>query len=349
MKGSPYYNMFDLRKLQSHISFCIFSLVVTLILILADKVSSPLYVSFVVFLMLFLQLEVFIYFGNRLFIDIDFNKSPSEITKVIFVRFILFLAGCLFASLILYVATRYLLQFMSGGRLADVYPGLVHSGIRDWFNSTLIGLSIGAVIFIVLQWQSSLKREQMLREENLIFHNETLKNQINPHFLFNSLNTLSSLVSTHPETAEKFIGSLSSIYRYILENSSKDKVQLQIELKFISDYFFLHKIRDENKIELDISVDDHEKHEILPVSLQILVENAIKHNVATRNNPLKICIYQEGDYIVVRNNLQKMGTKLPSTNIGLKNLAQRVRLVTGKVLIVDETGTDFIVKIPLLL
>ena len=96
---------------------------------------------------------------------------------------------------------------------------------------------MGAIIFIVLLWQASLKREQKLREEKLIFQNETLKNQVNPHFLFNSLNTLSALVSTQPEVAEEFIHRLSSIYRYILENSSRDRVTLDVELSFIRDYF----------------------------------------------------------------------------------------------------------------
>jgi LytS/YehU family sensor histidine kinase len=209
-------------------------------------------------------------------------------------------------------------------------------------------LSVGAVIFIVLLWQTSLKREQKLREEKLIFQNETLKNQVNPHFLFNSLNTLSALVSTQPEVAEEFINRLSSIYRYILENSSKDRVPLAVEISFISDYFYLHKIRDDGKIELEILINDPDNYEILPVSLQILVENAVKHNKATRESPLKISIYIENKHVVVKNNLQKMGVQLPSTKIGLKNLAQRVNLITGKVLIIDETHTDYIVKIPLL-
>lgn len=121
-----------------------------------------------------------------------------------------------------------------------------------------------------------------------------------------------------------------------------------MELSFIKDYFFLHKIRDDGKIQLDINVDETDNSEILPVSLQILVENAIKHNKATRENPLRICIYVENKHVVVKNNLQKMAVQLKSTQIGLKNLAQRVSLISGKVLVVEETATDFIVKIPLL-
>ena len=188
-----------------------------------------------------------------------------------------------------------------------------HNEFKMWFKATSFGLILGTAIFIFMQWQAALKREQMLREENLIFQNATLKNQVNPHFLFNSLNTLSSLISMQLGIAENITKRLSSIYRYILENISKDKVPLEAELSFIRDYFFLHKIRDDEKIELDVKVNGTDKFEILPVSLQILVENAIKHNRATREEPLKISIYVEDQQIVVKNNLQKMATQIRST------------------------------------
>jgi len=217
-----------------------------------------------------------------------------------------------------------------------------------WSKGTTLGFVFAIAFFIFIQWQSALKREQKLREENLIFQNETLKNQVNPHFLFNSLNTLSSLISTQPEIAENFTNRLSSIYRYILENISKDRVALEAELSFIKDYFFLHKIRDNEKIELEIKIDEPNKSEILPVSLQILVENAIKHNKATREEPLKIKIFMEGDMIIVKNNLQKMASKIKSTEVGLKNLSDRVKLASGKDLVIEETDNYFLVKVPLL-
>jgi LytS/YehU family sensor histidine kinase len=199
------------------------------------------------------------------------------------------------------------------------------------------------------QWQEALKRESNLREQNLIFQNETLKNQVNPHFLFNSLNTLSSLINTQNEVAEKFIGRLSSIYRYILENSTKDRIPLKDELAFIQDYFYLHLIRDDNKIQLNIDIKEDNTYEILPVSLQSLLENAIKHNMATYDNPLKIQVYLEDEYIVVKNNLQKKASQLATTKTGLKNLTERVRLITAKELIIEETANEFIVKVPLIL
>ena len=123
---------------------------------------------------------------------------------------------------------------------------------------------------------------------------------------------------------------------------------LENELSFISDYFFLHQIRDEDKIVLEISVPDREIYMIMPVSLQILLENALNHNIASRENPLKISIYRENEMIVVKNNLQKKSIPLKSTQVGLRNLSERVRIISGRSIIIEETSIEFIVKIPLL-
>ncbi len=349
MKTPVPFNVLNLRKPVSHITFLVFSLMVTFIIGMTGKYGTiPGSFPVSIFIMLFLQLEVFIYLGARLFNDLNFDRSPGEITRIVIFRFLIFIAGCLMISMIIFILLQYAGLWSSGQDLSKVFYNFFHFGIRNWFKSTISGLSVGAIIFIVLLWQASLKREQKLREENLIFQNETLKNQVNPHFLFNSLNTLSALIATQPEVAEEFTNRLSSIYRYILENSSRDKVPLDVELAFIKDYFFLHQIRDDGKIQLEIRVDENDNSELLPVSLQILVENAIKHNKATRENPLKILIYPENNYIVVSNNLQRMAVQLKSTQIGLRNLAQRVNLITKKALIINETSSDFIVKIPLI-
>ena len=348
MKKPVIYNVMNLRKVVSHITFFIFSFLVTAIIAITGRYGSHSF-SPDVFIMLFIQLEVFIYLGTRLFADLNFDRSPGEITRIVLFRFSFFLTGCLLVSMILFILLQYAGFWINGQDLSKVFTEFIHSGIKSWFKSTITGLSVGAVIFIVLLWQASLKREQKLREEKLIFQNETLQAQVNPHFLFNSLNTLSSLVSAQPEVAEEFINRLASIYRYILENASKDRVPLGVELAFIKDYFYLHKIRDDGKIQLEIETTETDNSEILPVSLQILVENAIKHNKATRENPLKISIYTENNFVIVKNNLQRMAQQLESTGIGLRNLAQRVNLITGKVLVIEETATDFIVKIPLVI
>jgi sensor histidine kinase YesM len=348
MKTPVIYNVLNLKKPVSHITFLGFSLIVTVITALSGKSDADHKFSLGIFIMLFAQLEVFIYLGNRLFADLNFDKSPGEITRIVLIRFLIFLAACMLISMVLFVMIQYVGLWINGEEPSEVVYNFIHYGIRSWFKSTIAGLSFGAIIFIVLLWQASLKREQKLREENLIFQNETLKNQVNPHFLFNSLNTLSALIVTQPEVAEEFTTRLSAIYRYILENTSRDRVPLSVELSFIRNYFFLHKIRDNGKIQMEINVNENEKYEILPVSLQVLVENAIKHNKATRESPLMISIFIENTHIIVKNNLQRMALQLPSTHIGLKNLAQRISLTFGKILIIEETADEFIVKIPLI-
>ena len=124
-------------------------------------------------------------------------------------------------------------------------------------------------------------------------------------------------------------------------------VPLQSELDLLNRYFDLHRVRDEEKISLTIDYSYAGNYRILPVSLQILLENAIKHNSATRENPLKISVFFEDQHVVVRNNLQKKATQLKSTGIGLRNLAERIRLVTGKALFIEENDKYFTAKIPL--
>ncbi len=336
------------RKPLSHILFILFSLIVAVWYVFFGEEDSGTTTFLSLFILLSLQLEVFIFFGNLLFSNFNFERSPGIVTRMVLTRFMLFLALCLFASFVLYMLLEYSLILINGGDLADVFPTFVKNKASGWVKSTLTGFSFGAVIFIVILWQDALRREQKLKEQNLIFLNETLKNQVNPHFLFNSLNTLSSLIPTSPDTAEQFIRKLSSIYRYILENSRRDRISLTAEMEFIDDYFELFRIRDAGKVFLGINADEAEKYSILPVSLQILVENAIKHNMATREHPLKISIFIEGNYVVVRNNLQKMASSVRSTRIGLKNLGERVRIISGRDLVIEETATFFTAKLPLL-
>jgi two-component system LytT family sensor kinase len=348
MKTFSLRDLMDQRKLISHIGFVSFSIIVTVSLTLTGKYGTNPKSVISLFVMLWFQLEVFIFFGNLLFSRVNFDRRPGEITKLVLFRFVIFLAICILVSLIIYLFLLYTLALIESGDLSLVMPEFIHNQALSWFRSTISGLSLGALIFIVILWQTSLRREQKLREENLIFLNETLKNQINPHFLFNSLNTLSSLIATQPDIAEQFIQRLSSIYRYILENSRKDKVPLLEELTFINNYFELFRIRDAGKIFLAIDAPESEKYNILPVSLQILVENAIKHNMATRENPLNIHIFIEEAYVVVENNLQTMASGIRSTGIGLKNLGERVRIISGKELIIQEANHSFKVKLPLI-
>jgi LytS/YehU family sensor histidine kinase len=193
----------------------------------------------------------------------------------------------------------------------------------------------------------STKKEQALHEENLKFRYQTLKSQVNPHFLFNSFNTLSELIYSDAKKADNYLQKLSGIYRHILENEEKDLIPLEDDLNFVQQYFSLQKERDDDKIFLSLDIKDTKGCKIMPVSLQLLVENALKHNSFSYEKPLQIKITKENDYIIVSNNIQRKNILGNSTRKGLQNLSDRVKLILNKELIVSENDDMFIVKLPL--
>ncbi len=188
-----------------------------------------------------------------------------------------------------------------------------------------------------------------LQKENLQSQFEVLRQQVNPHFLFNSLNVLTSLIKLEPNLAEKFTEHLSKVYRYVLENKDNELVALQTELDFLDAYIFLLNIRFMNKIEVKVKIGDEKKElRILPLALQLLIENAIKHNSMSKKNPLKIDIFIDSDNILtVENNLQERESHMASTGVGLKNIEHRYHLLEMPVPQFFKTETKFIARIPL--
>lgn len=177
-----------------------------------------------------------------------------------------------------------------------------------------------------------------------------LKNQIDPHFMFNSLNTLSFLIATNPLNARLYNDTLAKVYHYILRNKDKDLVLLREEIEFISNYFYLLKIRFDNSINMTIDVNDVDAEEflILPISLQTLVENAIKHNEFTSNKPLDIYVSVTYRYVLVKNQVNLKTYPVPTSRIGLHNLDNRYKLITGRSILVDNTQNTFAVKLPII-
>jgi two-component system, LytTR family, sensor kinase len=293
----------------------------------------------------FAQLEIFIWLGTRFFQSIK-SDAPNFSRKII-TRLLLFYFTVLVIAFTMFLV-MYTYHFIKNGAEFSMYfKSLAELELKRFFIATLVGFAFGAIFFFYSQWNEALKNMQKLKEEKLIFQYETLKSQVNPHFLFNSLNTLSSLVRENTNLSEEFIQKLSHIYRYILENEKNELVPLHKEIEFVRDYFYLQKIRDEEKISLKIELAQMEEALILPVSLQLLVENALKHNVATRNQPLEITIHKEGiDKLVVRNTLKRKLQLNASSGIGLKNLNERCRLILNRVIEIQETADEYIVKVP---
>ncbi|MFD2573859.1 sensor histidine kinase [Spirosoma soli] len=193
-------------------------------------------------------------------------------------------------------------------------------------------------------------RAERLEKENVQAQFAALKSQVNPHFLFNSLSILSSLVHADADLSERFIDQLSRAYRYILEQKDNERVLLKTELEFIQAYRFLLNIRFENKFDVVINVPeaDQSRYSIAPLTLQLLVENAVKHNRMSAKEPLQVHIQLEGDSLVVQNNLQQRPQSETSTGVGLQNIINRYALLTDQPVWVGESEGSFVVKIPLL-
>lgn len=179
---------------------------------------------------------------------------------------------------------------------------------------------------------------------------ESLKNQVNPHFLFNSLNVLSSLVHIDANLSEKFIDQLARSYRYLLEQKDNELVILKTEIDFVQSFTFLLKIRFEEKLQVNIKLSaDVMQYYVAPLTLQLLIENAVKHNIISAESPLVIDIYNEGDMnLIVSNNLQIREQQLPSTGVGLKNIKDRYKLMTQRPTEFYIENNKYIAKIPLL-
>jgi LytS/YehU family sensor histidine kinase len=190
---------------------------------------------------------------------------------------------------------------------------------------------------------------ERFKKENAEFRFESLRSQLNPHFLFNSLNTLSSLVFENQEKAGIFIRELADVYRYILEFREHELVKVSKELEMVRSYIYLIQLRFDKNLEMAVKIGEKSgERMIAPMTMQMLIENAIKHNVISKKKPLTIRIYDEENYLVVENNIQKKETKEYSSNVGLKNIQSRYGFLSGDNIEVFEDDQIFKVKIPLI-
>lgn len=198
--------------------------------------------------------------------------------------------------------------------------------------------------------KDSQVQTERLEKENVQAQFAALKNQVSPHFLFNSLSILSSLVHVDADLSEQFIDQLSRAYRYILEQKDNDRIPLTTELTFIESYTFLLKIRFESGFDVCVNIPpkDANRYQVAPLTLQLLIENAVKHNRMSPEEPLTVYIELESDCLVVRNRLQPRDQFETSTGTGLQNIINRYHLLTDRSLWLGEQRGSFVVKIPLL-
>ncbi len=218
-----------------------------------------------------------------------------------------------------------------------------------WFALAAISGFVLAVFYWFKQREIKIQERQMLAKEKISFQFETLKSQINPHFLFNSFNTLIGLIETNSNQAVPYVEHLSDFYRNILNYRDKEVITLNEELQLLDNYIFLQKKRYGEK--LSLTIDEELYSEVLfiaPLTLQMLLENAIKHNVISAESPLGVYLKIDGDYLVVGNKINLKTTAVASTQTGLQNISSRYKILTHKDIVVKHTALLFEVCIPLI-
>ena len=227
-------------------------------------------------------------------------------------------------------------------KMIEIFPPAI------LFTLALLSVKIGSEFFNTLK--DSLLEVEKYKSESANAQLQNLKNQLNPHFLFNNLSVLTSLVYKNQDKAAVFINELAKVYRYVLDTKNAELVPLQEELDFINHYIYLQKIRFEDSILFEIKIEKSLKSAyLLPMCLQMLVENTIQHNETSQANPLKVLIYTQNNSLIIENPILPRSNVADSTKIGLKNIEQRYSFFTDEKVIVANNGGIFKVILPLIL
>ena len=252
----------------------------------------------------------------------------------------------LISAIIIYLVNYYFYFLISNFNLKERPQLFILIGIIQLFISLVI-TSVFYVIKFFKEWRALLINEERLKREALTSQYESLKSYVNPHFLFNSLSVLDSLIDHNPEKAKDFIGRFSDVYRYVLQQKDRDMVPLPEELAFAQSYVYLNKIRQGAALQVEMDVQDQSGF-VVPVSLQILLENAFKHNEASVENPLKVTVTRIEDELVVVNTYQPRKVVIDNQGIGLKTICRRYEQLTNQNVNVVNAEGFFKVCLPII-
>lgn len=271
----------------------------------------------------------------------ELSQSTKRVIVKCFVNIFVMTPAILFIFL-LYDSLDILGYELSGNDLLK--------GILVGFAVNLVFSTLWEAMYIMDKHKESIVERELLSQMSLQQEFDVLKSQVNPHFLFNCFNTLSSLINEDPKKAEVFLDELSKVYRYLLRNNEAGLSTLENEMKFIESYFRLLKTRHGDAVQFQVEADKRYDHYLLPsLSLQLLVENAVKHNVLSKNKPLMIDIFTTaGNKLIVNNNLQRRTIKGPSNRIGLDNIKTKYKLLGQSGFHMMEDGKNFTVVLPLI-
>jgi len=291
---------------------------------------------------------VCLYLANAYFVSYMMSKYKQDLFKLNH------LLVALLSSISISLATIFILRFLIivYGYDQDATSFLQNEKMVFYWMSLTISVVITAMFYTIYYVKS--KQDTKVKEQKVIAGTasakfDALKNQLDPHFLFNSLNVLTSLIEENPDKAQQFTTSLSKVYRYVLEQKNKELVTVDEELKFAKTYMSLLKNRFEDSIVFEIPEQaQNPESKVVPLSLQLLLENAVKHNVVTSSKPLHIKIFESNGSLVVENNLQPKQILKKSSGVGLANIRQRYQLLTNRKVIINQKANSFAVALPML-
>jgi two-component system, LytTR family, sensor kinase len=263
-----------------------------------------------------------------------------------------------YGRIILQILLTYGLSFLTGTLFFYIidylfkvtYPPQMEAIIHLLYFMLIVVINLIYVGTIyIFNWKNDLIKLANVERGQALVQYDALKNQMNPHFLFNALTSVNSLIHSNPDLATEFLQQLSKVYRYVLQNKEKETVSVSTELAFIANYTGLLKTRFAEAIEFRIDLsEDAKKMEIVPVTLQILIENAIKHNIVSAAHPLKISITNNDSFLLIQNNINKKGHVETSNNQGMGNLKSLYQYLASKPIEIMESETLYMVKIPLI-
>lgn len=277
--------------------------------------------------------------------DVVFGKGHITFKKFIASVFFSFTSS-LFCIFLLRIAEEIVIK---GKTIAEFIATETFSNYSTSIIITLVITLLVNAFYVYKRYQENKIKEQKIIAGTASAKFETLKNQIDPHFLFNSLNVLSSLIEENPDNAQRFTTSLSKVYRYVLEQKDKELVSVEEELAFAKTYMNLLKMRFEDSIfyELPETISNPDA-KVVPLSLQLLLENTVKHNIVSPKNPLRIRIFEEKGCLVVQNDFQKKEVLQDRQGVGLQNIISRYAIITARTVQIEQTDKYFTVKLPVL-
>lgn len=292
--------------------------------------------------------SMMLYLTNALvFVQLDkyFQKNRFHLKRLV----IGFLASFLISGIVIFFLRIFEEVVVEELSLKEFFN---EETVSNYVVAMIITLVVTLIMHLVYFYKSY--QENRVKQEKIIAGTasaqfESLKNQLDPHFLFNSLNVLNALIEENPENAQKFTTSLSKVYRYVLEQRDKELVSVQEEIAFAKTYMNLLKMRFENSISFELPSDfDNVEAKVVPLSLQLLLENCIKHNTVSEQKPLHVIIKIENNELTIENNKQKKEVLQDRRGVGLQNIVNRYAIVTERKVKIEETATFFKVKLPIL-